>query len=96
VERRREVISQLKDVILDMPYLLCTIIVCLSLYRNVEIYRYYRSEKKKLLFRPFILYQLVQLIYDIPLVFVALVSCVLVPYRVYFMFKLLFYVSCQS
>ena len=93
-EMRKEVLVHLKQIILDLPFILCTIIVSLSIYRNVEIYHYLTKKKKnKKPYREFIVIQLIQLLYDIPLVITAIATCVIIPYRVYHLVKYLFFVS---
>ncbi|KAG2387990.1 hypothetical protein C9374_000840 [Naegleria lovaniensis] len=90
-EMRKEVLEHLKQIILDVPFILCTIIVSLSIYRNIEIYHFLTKKKNKKPYREFIVIQLIQLLYDIPLVVVATATCIVIPYRVYHLVKYLFF-----
>ncbi|EFC37278.1 hypothetical protein NAEGRDRAFT_59810 [Naegleria gruberi] len=88
--RRGIIRYHLSQIILDVPYMLLTLVVVLSVYRNVELYHFLSKKKSKRGYREFIRDQALQLIIDIPLVIISLCTCIVIPYRVYFMFKYLF------
>ena len=81
----------------DLPYTLATIAVVLSLYRIVNIVKYARGTTKKRkqfgTFRSFIRDQVKQIMIDIPIIVPAAITSTLIPYRLFFLFKALFFVS---
>jgi hypothetical protein len=103
-ERRRLVVSQLTQVLMDVPYILITLVLTITLYRipdllaYIEYYRLSEEEqneepdKRWYSYRTYTWWKFKETLEDLPVIALTASLCVIMPHRFYYFFKTLIFV----